>query len=845
MSLKTNTKRLTSMFSWVKNKLKRSPLYGRTLIILLFIALVVKWIVIYISYKNLNPRENIVSYLASDIIIIFFAHLLVVINYWIKNRKFRLINDFIVFLILIIFLVDIFTIHFFQSRVSVIDAFKFWSNGSSGFSWVIYMWIWAIIIIWIVAFLWIQKLKVVKGQDKKKALIFFSICSILYTLFYVYTLLSNINIGGLDNIFTINVIKSEKTDSEIIDSNENFSYEDYISSTIWMWENLNVILVFAESLSAIDSFNIWWNNNIPKFDEIQKDWIMFTNFITNWKTSDTAHIATLYGVMPLVNVWTDSTPYSGYKLLMDPLPAYLNNQWYNTTFISAASLEFLKQREFLSWAGFQKIIWEEEFEKNKKYTFDAAPDWDLYDRTLEEIKAQTWKYFIWLQTISFHTPYNTPYWKTEQLALKYSDDELYEFYQWLQEIWFFDNWILVIVWDHRKMKPAENMESELFWSNWYTRSVATIVWSWIQSWSVNSELIQHTDFYNSLKRLLWNWYVEVDRTYNDVFSNEINRKRWITSARYFENKNKYTVSILWKTWFTFSNISTLDKASAWELYNYMSSYINYEIGWSINQKHKKTLLIWHQWAPNEAPENSYESFLTAKKQWASGIEFDVSYTKDNISIVAHGEHFYASNCQNLKIKNYWYDWIKENCTLKNWEKYRTLEDMLELIDWLFDYYFLEIKVYDEKLWAQQAAEVIQTVKDLNMQDRVIFISYSDAAREVLDADPDIIYWWDTFDVNDLDFVWENNSKYFLAPYDMMTPEIVERAKFLWKEVATYTINDTWDFQSMKDLWVNIIMSDRVDLLQEYDNTIQYPVPHSLENLNLKKSSGIVSEDLDI
>ena len=171
-----------------------------------------------------------------------------------------------------------------------------------------------------------------------------------------------------------------------------------------------------------------------------------------------------------------------------------------------------------------------------------------------------------------------------------------------------------------------------------------------------------------------------------------------------------------------------------------------------------------------------------------------------------------------------------------------LQKMLELIDWLFDYYFLEIKVYNEKLWAQQAEEIIQTVKDLNMQDRVIFISYSDAAREVLDADPDIIYWWDTFDVNDLDFIWENNSKYFLAPYDILTPEIVQKARDLWKEVVTYTVNETWDFQVMKDLWVNIIMSDRIDLLQEYNNTRHYPVSHSFEIPNLKKSSKVDSED---
>ena len=161
--------------------------------------------------------------------------------------------------------------------------------------------------------------------------------------------------------------------------------------------------------------------------------------------------------------------------------------------------------------------------------------------------------------------------------------------------------------------------------------------------------------------------------------------------------------------------------------------------------------------------------------------------------------------------------------------------MLELVDWLFDYYFLEIKVYDESLWTQQTLDAIQTVKDLNMQDRVIFISYSDAAREVLNSDPDIIFGWYTFDINDLDFIWENNSKYFLAPYDLLTPETVQKAKDLWKEVVTYTVNEIWDFQAMKDLWVNIIMSDRIDLLKWYNNS-EYPVPHNLQKLNMKKSS---------
>ena len=169
--------------------------------------------------------------------------------------------------------------------------------------------------------------------------------------------------------------------------------------------------------------------------------------------------------------------------------------------------------------------------------------------------------------------------------------------------------------------------------------------------------------------------------------------------------------------------------------------------------------------------------------------------------------------------------------------------MLWLVDGLFDYYFVELKVYDERLWAEQTLDAIQTVKDLNMQDRVIFISYSDAAREVLAADPDIIFGWDTFDVNDLDFIWDNNSKYFLAPYDKLTPEVVQKARDLWKEVVTYTVNDVESYQAMKDLWIKIIMTDRLDVLQKYENAKIEKYEGKAPQLNLKKSSKVNSEDL--
>lgn len=796
------------------------------LLILSFIALFIKQYCTYITNKNLNYwTEFYINSFFSDAIVILIILWLVILNQYIKNRIVKIFNNLICLTIFAIFCADIFTIYFLQSRVSIFQAFQYVSNWWNWFTTI------AISILTIIILIRIISLFITKNLKKNTTRnILLSIFFILWWLTLNFSKPNEINNIITLNISFINDILSQDTAYALwdeIDINQQeklniekikTSYEDYIENIQWDWKDLNIILVFAESLSAIDSANMWWNDNMPNFDKIQKNWITFTNFIENWSVSDAAHISTLYWIIPLINIGTE-TPYTWYKLIMAPLPEFLNSQWYHTTFISTASLNFLNQREFLSWAWFQKIIWEEAFKNKKKYTFDAAPDKDLYDRALTEMLNQTWKYFIWLQTISYHKPYNTPNWKTEKAALQYADQELYRFYKKLEKIWFFESWILIIVWDHRKMSTAEQNEQNLFWKNRYVKPVATVVWKWIRQWEINDNIIQHTDFYNSIKKLVWKWLIQIDSTYNDIFSKETNRERGITNSRFFDIK--YTVSYKDKTWYTFNNISTLTEKENDDFKKYMKAYINYEIWIEENQITKNNnsttwvIIIWHQWTPRLTSENSISWFFKAKELWCDWIEFDVSYTKDHKNIVAHWEYLFASNCYNKKIWNYTYERIKENCTLKNWEKYKTLTEMLEMVDWLFDYYFLEIKVSNEALWKEQTEKAIETVKKLNMQDRVIFISYSDAAKKVLNEDPDIIFWWDTFDVNDLNFIWENNSKYFLAPYDSLTSEIINKAKNLWKKVATYTVNDTWTYEKMVDYWVHIILTNEIELLKNY------------------------------
>lgn len=207
---------MKSILSRIKNKINRSPRYWRTLIVIFFIALIIKWIIIYISFKNLNPLENIISYIANDIIIIFFTQLLILSNYWIKKRNWRLINNFIVLIILIIFIIDMFTIYFFQSRVPIIDIFALVKNWSSWFSREVFLRILSIILVWIVIFLWIQKLNKNKWNEKKKLIIIFSVCIIIYSLFYMILLIFNVNINDSDNIIILNINSIKQLDTEIV-----------------------------------------------------------------------------------------------------------------------------------------------------------------------------------------------------------------------------------------------------------------------------------------------------------------------------------------------------------------------------------------------------------------------------------------------------------------------------------------------------------------------------------------------------------------------------------------------------------------------------------------------------
>ena len=138
------------------------------------------------------------------------------------------------------------------------------------------------------------------------------------------------------------------------------------------------------------------------------------------------------------------------------------------------------------------------------------------------------------------------------------------------------------------MNPAQPGEIARMWDSWSLRTVATVVWSWISSWEINNNIIQHTDIYNSLKVLLWSWDIQVDKYYNDVFSNKDNRN-WSITVKWgsSSSKNRYDIFSL-GSWFISLETDELNKLD-YNLYEYICSSLelhDWEL-WNILEIHRK------------------------------------------------------------------------------------------------------------------------------------------------------------------------------------------------------------------------------------------------------------------
>jgi len=304
----------------------------------------------------------------------------------------------------------------------------------------------------------------------------------------------------------------------------------------------NVIMLILESGSAVDSSKTSGLHNLmPQFDKIQSEGITYTNFIANSFATDTALISLLKGIatIPFTN---NADNYNKFKTTEIPLPQIFKEQGFKTYFITTGPLSFLNKESFLKEAGYEYILGSESFENKKKYTFWSAPDAELYATTighLGDLRAREEPYFMTLLTISQHLPYYTPYGFGKNNMYRYTDDTLYTLYESLKEMGFFDNGMLIIIGDHRKMTPLESNEYEKYGISSYGRIVCTVIGKDIPKHLIDHGIYQQTDIYYSLKRMFSDNIITTPK-YNDIFTGAKQRPFSI-NANIHSNKNLLAV----------------------------------------------------------------------------------------------------------------------------------------------------------------------------------------------------------------------------------------------------------------------------------------------------------------
>ncbi|HCY21695.1 TPA: hypothetical protein DIC40_07820 [Patescibacteria group bacterium] len=121
----------------IKHLINNSFFSGRSIALLLIFLLGIKQRAIYSIYGGqitggiLNTALLSLGFLGNDLMILGIVLLLVFVNLNFKHKTIKRIINSINIILILIFFIDIVTILFFQSRLSIFDMYSFFSVSSS------------------------------------------------------------------------------------------------------------------------------------------------------------------------------------------------------------------------------------------------------------------------------------------------------------------------------------------------------------------------------------------------------------------------------------------------------------------------------------------------------------------------------------------------------------------------------------------------------------------------------------------------------------------------------------------------------------------------------------------
>ncbi len=216
------------------------------------------------------------------------------------------------------------------------------------------------------------------------------------------------------------------------------------------------------------------------------------------------------------------------------------------------------------------------------------------------------------------------------------------------------------------------------------------------------------------------------------------------------------------------------------------------------------LILAHRGASAAQPENTLAAFVEAMRLNADGVELDVHLTKDNHIVVIHDETTGRTCDRDLIIgKSLLID--IQNLLINGVHKVPTLNEVLDLIP---NHKTINIEIKTIAA-TEKAVETITNYK----KDLKIMVSSFDwnVLEKVRLKNPKIpigVLFENDFE-NALAFAKKTNAEYLNPDYKLLNQTNIAQAHSAGIKICCYTVNDDLEKQKMKNLGVEIIISDYV------------------------------------
>ncbi|MBI3520224.1 MAG: LTA synthase family protein [Bacteroidetes bacterium] len=312
------------------------------------------------------------------------------------------------------------------------------------------------------------------------------------------------------------------------------------------FKNVNVCVIILESFSKEFTGISNRKSYTPFLDSLMSKSMLFTNAISNGKTSING-IPAVVASMPcfLDNQYLNSM-YSNNTL--QTLPNLLKEKGYSSVFYHGGTNGTMNFNSFAQLAGYDAYYGRTEFNNDEEYD----GQWGIWDepflkKTAAEISTLKQPFFASIFTLSSHNPYKVPekyqgkfpkgnYEITESIG--YADYSLRQFFAEARKQPWFDNTLFVVTADHT------SVSDDPFYSNAIGQhSIPLLIYK--KDWTplVEHKTIQHIDILPTILD-----YLNYDKPYysfgQSAFSANTQPVIYYTGSNYYcvQDSFLYTLS---------------------------------------------------------------------------------------------------------------------------------------------------------------------------------------------------------------------------------------------------------------------------------------------------------------